>query len=40
MKHLLANIIWNICRISPEMGNRVMDLSEKMYDFAMLNHTN
>lgn len=40
MKSFIANIIWSICRISPEAGNRVMDLSQKLYDFAMYNHTN
>ena len=40
MKTKIANLIWNICRRSPEWGNRVMDFSEKMYDFAMNNHTN
>lgn len=40
MKTFIANIIWNICRISPASGNRVMDFSQKLYDFAMYNHTN
>lgn len=40
MKSLIANFIWNICRKSPESGNRVMDFSERLYDFAMMNHTN
>lgn len=39
MKTLLANLIWSICRISPEWGNRVMDISDRMYDFAMHNNT-
>lgn len=40
MKKFLANIVWSICKISPKMGNRVMDLSSRLYDFAMWNHTN
>lgn len=40
MKIWFANLIWSICRISPEWGNRVMDFSQRLYDFAMLNHTN
>lgn len=39
MKKLIANLIWSICRISPEMGNRVMDISNDAYDFAMHNNT-
>ena len=40
IKTAVANFIWRICKISPEAGNKVMDLSEKLYDFAMWNHTN
>lgn len=39
-KALIANIVWRICKISPEWGNRVMDFSDNLYDFAMWNHTN
>lgn len=36
---LLANLIWSICRISPTMGNLVMDISNDLYEFAMRNNT-
>lgn len=39
MKKILANIVWRICRISPDWGNRVMDISNDLYDFAMRNNT-
>lgn len=39
MKTFIANVIWKICGISPEWGNRVMDFSEKLYNFAMYNHS-
>ena len=39
-KTAVANFIWKICKIGPKAGNKVMDFSEKLYDFAMWNHTN
>lgn len=39
MKTILANLIWRICRISPDWGNRVMDISNDAYEFAMHNNT-
>lgn len=39
MKTFIANLIWKICGISPSCGNKVMDISPKLYDFAMYNHS-
>jgi len=39
MRKIIANLIWKLAGISPKWGNRIMDISTKLYDWAMWNHT-
>ncbi len=34
----LANDLWKVAQLSPEDGNRLMDISEDLYIFAMEGH--
>ena len=34
----LANNLWKVAQLSPEDGNRLMDISEDLYIFAMEEH--
>lgn len=36
----IANDLWKIAQLSPEDGNKLMDISEDLYLFAMEEHGN
>ena len=41
IKVFVSNIVWRICKLGPNVGNKVMDiLGRERYEYIQANHTN